>query len=93
MPDYIDEDVDTVSDQNEVDMTRNVYGELLCDFLISASMCMLNGRKYVVNNFTWKDALVVDYVFLTYEQLHMHSGFTVVYDLIELAGFVGLLNQ
>ncbi len=60
MPDYIDEDVDTISDRNVVDMTRNVYGELLCDFLIRAVMCMLNGRKYVVNDFTCKDASVVD---------------------------------
>ncbi len=84
MPDYIDEDVDTISDRNVVDMTRNVYGELLCDFLISAVMCILNGRKYVVNDFTCKDVSVVDYVFLPYEQLHINSEFTVkcVYDLL-----------
>ncbi len=62
MPDYIDEDLDTILDRKVVDMTRNVYGELLCDFLISASMCMLNGRKYVVNDFTCNNASVVDYV-------------------------------
>ncbi len=63
MPDYRDEDVDTISDYNVLDMTRHLYGKLLCNFPISASMCMLNGRKYVVNDFTCKDASLVDYVF------------------------------
>ncbi len=93
MPDYIDEDVNTTSDRNVVDMTRNVYGEL-CNFLISASMCMMNGRKYVVNDVTCKIASLVYYVFLTYEQLYVHSRFSMklVNDLFYLAGCVGLYD-
>ncbi len=49
---------------------------------------MLSGRKHVVNDLTCKYVSGVNYVFLQYEQLYMHSGFNVkcVHDLFKLAG-------
>ena len=94
MPDFIDEDVDTVCDRNVVDLTRNVHGELLCEFMLSAGMCMLNGRNYVNNDFTCQDASVVDYAIIPQEQLTLHNEFSVkrVNDLFEQAGCVGLFD-
>ena len=91
MPDFIDEDVDAVCDRNVIDLTRNAHGELLCEFMLSANMCMLNGRNYVKNDFTCQDASVVDYAIMPHEQLALHSKFMVrrVSDLFEQAGLCG----
>ncbi len=59
--------------------------------MISASMCMLNGRNYTRNDFTCKDMSVVDYAIIPYEQLCLHKHVNVMYvhDMFELVGCVG----
>ncbi len=68
--DFID-DIDNVPNRNVIDTVVNSYGEMLIDFMISASMCMLNGRNYNRNDFTCKDVSVVDYAIIPYEQLYL----------------------
>ena len=46
MEDYIP-GIDNVPERDIVDYKSNAYGELLCDYLISSSCCILNGRNCV----------------------------------------------
>ncbi len=57
-------------------------------------MCMLNGRNFKQNDYTCKDAVVVDYVLIPHEQLSLCSEFNVVkvHDLFEQAGCVGMYD-
>lgn len=93
MDDYI-EGVDEVCMRDIVDPILNQYGELLCDLMLSANMCMLNGRNFIHNDFTSKDASVVDYVLVPHEQLSLCKDFKVIraHDLFEEAGCVGLFD-
>ncbi len=61
--DFID-DIDNVPHKNVIDTAMNSYGEMLIDFMMSASMCMLNGRNYTNNDFTCKDLSVVVYIII-----------------------------
>ncbi len=63
--DFVD-DIDNVPYRNVIDTVVNSYGEMLIDFMMSASMCMLNVRNY---DFTCKDVSVEDYAIISYEQL------------------------
>ena len=55
---------------------------------------MINGRNYIHNDFTCKDASVVDYMLVPHEQLHLYKEFNVkrVFDLFEMSGCVGLYD-
>jgi hypothetical protein len=90
MLDHI-EDIDNVPERNVVDTKTNNYGEMFCEFMLSASVCVLNGRNFVHNDFTSKDAAVVDYFLTPYEQLNKFDKVNVIRtrDLFELAGCVG----
>ena len=72
IPDFI-EGVDDICDRNVVDFTVNKHGQIMCEFLLSSSCCILNGRNYTTNDFTSKDSSVVDYCFVPYEQLCLYS--------------------
>ena len=63
LQDYI-EGVDDIGDRDIVDYTINKHGEIMCEFLLSSSCCILNGRNYTTNDFTSKDCSVVDYCFV-----------------------------
>ncbi len=75
-----------------VGTTVNQHRELLCELLINANMCMLNGRNFKQNDYTSKDAVVVDYVLIPHEQLLLYSEFNIVkvHDLFKQAGRVGM---
>lgn len=49
--DYVD-GVDNIPGRRVVDHRTNGYGDLLCEFLISANCCMLNGRTEAGSDFT-----------------------------------------
>lgn len=79
LSEYI-EGVDSVADRDVIDLTENSYDELLNDFMVSANMCMLNGRLGV-NNFTSvskKERAVADYCITPYEQINMYKDFRVL---------------
>ena len=42
--DYI-EGVDEISPRAVLDFKKNAYGDILCDFLLSANCCILNWKK------------------------------------------------
>ena len=65
--------VDDIPERNVSDFISNKYGELLCEFLIDTSCCLLNGRNHIGNNFTCirpQGASVVDYSIIPHEDLH-----------------------
>jgi len=77
IPDYV-EGIDDLPDRLVIDFGHNTYGRLLCDFLING--CILNGRSYTQNNFTFissRGSSVVDYCLVQYEQLHYFTNFKV----------------
>ena len=79
MPDHI-EGVDSIPSRNVVDFTKNSYGEYLCKFLIDSNCCILNGRKYNNNDFTFvstRGRSVVDYFIESYENLENCNNFKV----------------
>ena len=73
--------VDTIPMRDVVDYSKNQNCDLLIDFLIRTSMCILNGRNFKCDNFTSvsaKDCAVVDYVLVPYECLDRYSNFEVI---------------
>ena len=79
MPDHI-EGVDSIPSRNVVDFTKNSYGEYLCKFLIDSNCCILNGRQYNNNDFTFvstRGRSVVDYFIVPYENLEKCNNFKV----------------
>jgi hypothetical protein len=89
--DYI-EGIDPIPERSVIDRHVNQYGEMLCDMLLSANMCILNGRNCTHNDYTSKDASVVDYVIVMHEQLPLYQNFLVArsHDLFDKAGCTGL---
>ena len=73
LKDYI-EGVDDICDRHIVDLKVNKHGDILCEFLLSSSCCILNGRKYIQNDFTSKDSSVVDYCIVPYEQFDHYTN-------------------
>ncbi len=72
--------VDTVSEREVIDLTRNAYGELFSDFLINVNCCVLNGRNTVTNDFTsvrrQGGSAVMDYCVMPYhESLDVFTDF------------------
>ena len=73
--------VDDIVERNVIDFSANAYGEILCEFLINANCCILNGRNTLRNNYTYvstQGSSVVDYCLVPYECLEMFSGFEVI---------------
>ena len=63
--------VDTLSNRDVIDHTENRYGSILCHFLIFSNICILNGIKRIVNDYTSvssRGCAVVDYCFVTYDR-------------------------
>jgi hypothetical protein len=44
------EGVDEIQNRKVIDTQQNQYGEFMCDFFISASCCIMNGRNCIDNN-------------------------------------------
>ena len=64
--------VDKFVERDTVDFTLNKYGEVFCDFLIDSNCCILNGRNFISNNFTYtgpNGSSVVDYCWVPFEYL------------------------
>ena len=72
--------VDNLTPRTIIDYKTNQHCETLIDFLISANLCILNGRNTVNNDYTSissRGCAVVDYCFVPYEQLEKYSEFKV----------------
>lgn len=98
--DHLDfmEGVDELPNREVVDFKCNSYGEHLCDFLLSSSCCILNGRNSTKNDFTSFNSVgqsVVDYCFLPIEAKDNFTDFQVhrPHDLINAAGMPGVLES
>ncbi|CAG2201726.1 unnamed protein product [Mytilus edulis] len=73
--------IDNLTKRNVIDFTVNSYGEIFNDFLTNASLCLLNGRNYIHNDFTsisTKGSSVVDYCIVPYENLCQYKNFEVI---------------
>ncbi len=84
--------VDDVPDREVIDLTRNHYGELFCDFLVNVNCCVLNGRGLSSqNDYTsvrrQGGVAVVDYCLVPYDSLGLFTNFEVkrANDLFEQA--------
>ena len=72
--------VDEIPGRNVMEFTSNKYGEMLCEFLIDANCCLLNGRYYISNDFTCirpQGMSVVDYCIIPHEDLDKYLDFNV----------------
>ena len=72
--------VDVLTERDVIDYTMNSYGEIFCEFLLNANCCVLNGRNYYHNDFTYvstKGSSVVDYCVIPYENLRHYKNFEV----------------
>ena len=90
MLDFI-EGVDVVTDCNVIDFSINKYGHLFIDFLLSCNTCILNGRNYVMNDFTCLKAnghSVVDYCSVNHDDLSIFTDFTVT-NVIDIINSIG----
>ena len=77
--------IDEFQEREVIDFTNNMYGNILLDFLIKRNMYMLNGRKCINNDFTsvsTKGLAVVDYCFVSHDNLHMFDMFNVIRALV-----------
>ena len=91
------EGVDTIQDRHIVDFCSNKYGELLCEFLIDTSCCILNGRNMCSNDYTCiksQGCSVVDYCLVPHEDLSKFTEFKVhkVSDLINEINIISSLE-
>ncbi|CAC5406403.1 unnamed protein product [Mytilus coruscus] len=78
MPDFI-EGIDILPERNVVDFTNNSYGDIL--FLSNVNCCILNGRNFLSNDFTFvstRGTSVVDYCIVPYEYLNKFVDFEVI---------------
>ena len=96
MDDFV-EGVDEVPPREVTDHRQNGYGQFMCEFLWSASCCMLNGRSELGNDFTSFSAngqSVVDYCVAPHELLDDMKRFQVIRPrrLFEEAGCVGVID-
>ena len=77
--DYI-EGVDDIPPRVALDTRKNGYGDLLCEFLLSANMCVLNGRNGGKDDYTSvspRGLAVVDYCVIPHEDLDHYQDFVV----------------
>ena len=69
--------VDPIPKRNVIDFIPNKCGELLCEFLIDANCCMLNGRNCIKACIKPQGISVVDYCIIPYKDLNKYAEFTV----------------
>ena len=91
------EGVDDITQRQILDTTENTYGQICCDFLVSANCCVLNGRNNKQNDFTsfnHRGQSVVDYGIVPYELLDAVSSFEIIRPrtLFNKAGGVSLVD-
>ena len=90
--------VDNLPPRNTVDFQKNTYCDIFLDFLICTNLCVLNGRNFDTNDFTYVStqggASVVDYCLVPYESLAKYGNFNVhlMRQLIESAVGIGSLS-
>lgn len=87
--------VDMIPDRDVIDFRSNSFGDVLCDFLINANLCILNGRNTVMNDFTYvstRGLSVVDYCLVPYESLDKFNDFNVI-RASSLASQVGVIGM
>ena len=73
--------VDFIPDRHIVDFNSNKHGDDLVEFLINSNCCVLNGRNYTSNDFTFigpQEASVVDYCIVPYEKVNLFDSFEVI---------------
>ena len=73
--------VDFIPDRHIVDFNSNKHGDDLVEFLINFNCCVLNGRNYTSNDFTFigpQEASVVDYCIVPHEKLNLFDSFEVI---------------
>jgi len=84
--------IDNIVHRDVVDFASNSCGYILIQFLIDSSMCMLNGRNFVHNDYTsvsTKECAVVDYCLVTHENLQYFSDFN-VHNTLDLLKTIGV---
>ncbi len=91
------EGTDTLPHRDVIDNVVNNHGRLMCDFLINANYCILNGRNDELNDFTCvsvKGSSVVDYCVCPYESVNNICNFKVFRPstLIQESGSVGTVD-
>jgi hypothetical protein len=84
--------VDDICPRDVVDFKCNTYCNTFIDFLIIIDCCILNGRKFLNNDFTCistKGCSVVDYCIVPYDYLNIFDKFCVTRanDLVSATGF------
>lgn len=89
--------IDCIPDRHVIDFNTNNYGNIFCEFLINANLCILNGRNHANNDFTYvstRGLSVVDFCLVPYECLDMFTEFNVIRasNLAENAGCVGVVD-
>ena len=75
--------IDDIPDRDITDFTSNQYGQILCEFLMDANCCILNGRgNYIQNNCTFispnAGSSVIDYCLVPYESLASFDNFNIL---------------
>ena len=87
---------DEIEPRNITDYHKNRYGELLQEFLLSAELCMLNGRSGAdgFTSVSEKGFSVIDYALVEIEKFSIHTNFQVhdPFRIFEVAGCVGRFN-
>ena len=67
--------------QHVIDHKTNGYGDFLCDFLVSTSCLMINGRstdgKNAFTSFNAKGQSLVDYCIAHHDNLNTFSDFII----------------
>ena len=92
--DFID-GIDKLPFRSVIDYTHNSYSELFIDFLLDVNCCIVNGRKSVLNDYTFvSPRSVVDYCLIPYENWHYISIFSVIRasSLVTDAGVLGNID-
>ena len=90
LEDYI-AGVDLIPERDVVDLTVNKDGERFCEFLIDSNCCIMNGRNYKKNDYTFistQGSSVVDYCVTPYEHINLCRDVSVITtsDLISETG-------
>ena len=89
--------VDSISERHFDDYGLNKHGHLFTEFLHSSEMCMLNGRNYTYNDFTFVSShakSVVDYCVMSKDDLPYFKNFEVMsaHELYDKSGCMGVFT-
>ncbi|WAR24259.1 hypothetical protein MAR_037928, partial [Mya arenaria] len=72
---------DCIPERDIIDYHISPYCDAFLDFLLSANLCILNGRNCIKNDYTsisTKGCAVVDYCLVPYEQLNRYEHFNLL---------------